>query len=272
MSKRKKALIIILIVLAVLYFLLIGASYFFLNIFVFPSFIPPFENRRAAGDYPCNDIVISNDDTEYTMQGLKLNAPDCLESQIDVAGISKYVSNDPEKCDLQIVVYEQDSAAAELEWQKEQPHLINKWITGRGWLTKLGMKKIGYALPESDNELMYLLEKMNRKDYNPFSLIEAYTFTKLSILSAVFVPAMIGEESYDKEHPLETPLAVEECTYCLERAAFNAIICQGCSEGGRYRLTIRYYPVSDSDSVRYLLIQSDDPELAQTIAASIRPA
>ena len=272
MSKRKKAIIITLIVLAVLYFLLIGASYFLLNIFVFPSFYPSIEERRAAGDYPYSDIVISNDDTEYTMQGLKLNAPDCLEVQLDISGISKYISNDMEKYDLQIVVYEQDSAATELEWQKEQPHLINKWITGRGWLTKLGMKKIGYALPESDNELMYLLEKMNRKDYNPFSLIEAYTFTKLSILSAVFVPAMIGEESYDKEHPLETPLAVEECTYCLERAAFNAIICQGCSEGGRYRLTIRYYPVSDSDSVRYLLIQSDDPELAQTIAASIRPA
>lgn len=268
MSKRKKAVIITLIVLVVIYFLLIGASYFFLNRYVFPAFA----YRGRVGEYPCSDAAIPGDFTEYSVQGLKLNAPDCLELKIDIAEVGKYLSNDMEKYDLQITVYEQESSAAELEKAKAQPYLSTRWITGRGWLTKLGMKKIGYQIPESDNELMYLLEKMNRKDYNPLSLIEAYTFTKLSVLGSVFIPAMAGSESYDKEHPLAVPLAVEECTYYMEKDSFNAILRQSCSEGGRYRLTIRYYPDSDAEPVRLLLIQSDDPELARTIAASVRPA
>ena len=268
MSKRKKATIITLIVLAAIYFLLIGADYFFLRWFVFPTF----EERRLTGEFPFSSAAIPSDYAEYAIQGLKLNAPDCLEAETDNADISKYLSNDMEKYDLQINVYGQGGESEALERTKEQPHLFNKWITGRGWLTTLGMKKIGYQIPESNNELLYLLEKMNVRDYNPFSLIEAYTFTKLSILSSVFVPAMIGDESYDTAHPLAAPLEAEECGYFLEKDSFNASIRQGCSKGGRYRLAIIYYPDSDADSVKYLLIQSDNPELAQTVAASIHPA
>ena len=268
MRKRKKEIIIALIVLAVLYFLLIGASYFYLNRYIFPAF----EERGTIAEYPYSQAVIPGDFTEYSMQGLKLNAPDCLEPQTDIAEISNYLSNEAEKCDLQILEFKGQSASVELEWQKEQPHLINKWVTGRGWLTTLGMKKIGYKIPESDNELMYLLEKIDRKDYNPFSLIEAYTMTKLAVLSAVFIPARFGDASYDKEHPLAESLEVEECNYYLEKDSFNAFISQDCSKGGRYRLTIRYYPVSDADPVTLLLIQGDNPELVQTIASSIRSA
>ena len=256
MSKRKKAIIILLIVLAVLYFLL----------------FPAFEDRRMAGVFPFSSAVIPDDYTEYSMQGLKLNAPDCLETELDVAGISKYLSKDMEKYDLEILALEQQqSAASELERLKEQPNLFCKWLTGRGWLTTLGMKKIGYKIPESDNELLYLLEKIDSKDYNPLSLTEAYTFTKLSVLGGIMIPAMMGFESYDKAHPLEEPLEVEECTYYLEKESFNAIIRQERSEGGRYRLFIEYYPDSDADAVRNLLIQSNDPALAQTVAASVHP-
>ena len=269
MSKRKKAIIILLIVLAVLYFLLIGADYVLLRLFVFPAF----EDRRMAGVFPFSSAAIPDDYTEYSMQGLKLNAPDCLETELDVAGISKYLSKDMKKYDLEILALEQQqSAASELERLKEQPNLFCKWLTGRGWLTTLGMKKIGYKIPESDNELLYLLEKIDSKDYNPLSLTEAYTFTKLSVLGGIMIPAMMGFESYDKAHPLEEPLEVEECTYYLEKESFNAIIRQERSEGGRYRLFIEYYPDSDADAVRYLLIQSNDPALAQTVAASVHPA
>ena len=111
MSKRKKAVIITLIVLVVIYFLLIGASYFFLNRYVFPAFA----YRGRVGEYPYSDAAIPGDFTEYSVQGLKLNAPDCLESKIDIAEVGKYLSNDMEKYDLQITVYEQESSAAELE-------------------------------------------------------------------------------------------------------------------------------------------------------------
>lgn len=268
MRKRKKAIIITLTVLAVIYFLLIGAGYFYLRLFVFPAT----EQYRVTGAYPYSNAAIPGDYTEYSMQGIKLAAPGCLEAETDAAGSSIYLSKDTATCDLLIIAaVEEQSASENLEWVKEQPHLLNKWITGRGWLTRLGMKLIGYKIPENNNELLYLLEKSDSTDYNPFSLPEAYAFTKLSILKAVFIPAIL-DTSHDEDHPLETPLEVEECSYYVEKDSFSAIIRQGCSEGGRYRLTIRYYPDSAADPVRFLLIQSDDPELAQTVAASVQPA
>ena len=267
MSKRKKAIIIILIVLAVLYFLLIGASYFFLRLFINPAFE---EQWKVVGEYPYSNAAIPDDFTEYSMPGMKLNAPACEETVFDNDAGRRYLSSDPEKYDLQILVMEQESASVEMEWIKEQPNLLSKWITGRGWLTTLGMKKIGYGVPESDNELMYILEKADSRDYNKFSPIETYTYTKLMILGAVFVPAIVGDLTFDKEHPLETPLEVEECTYYLEKDSFNALIHQKGTKGGRYGLIIRYFPDSDAESLKMLIIHSADPELAQTVAASIQ--
>lgn len=269
MSKRKKAFIIILAVLVFLYVLLISASHFYLKLFIFPAFEDVW---KVDGEYPYSDAAIPDDFAEYSMRGLKLKAPACKESVLDNGSGSIYLSNDMEKCDLQILVLENGSAHENVEEIRERPNLICKWLTGRGWLTTLGMKKIGYSIPESDNELMYLLEKMDSSDYNKFSPAEAYAFTKLSILKVIFIPSIIGNISFDGEHPLATPLEVEECTYYLEKDSFSALIHQKGTKGGRYGLVIRYYPDSDADSLKVLIMQSDDPELVQAIAASIEPA
>ncbi len=270
MNKRRKKLTMILTILVAVYFLLIGASYLYLKIYIFPSFEPQF---RVVEAYPYGNAAISDDDTEYSMAGLKLNAPDCLDAQIDHADIISYLSHDASQCDLQITAFiAQDSLSDEWNWMKENPNLLCKWLTGHGWLTKLGMKKIGYEIPESINEMMYLFDKMDASDYNKFSLIESYAFTKLAILKGIFMPAIMSVGAYDRDHPLETPLQVEECSYNLEEDSFQAIIHQGSSDGGRYQLSVRYYPNSDDEDVKYLFVLSDDPVLAQTIVASARPA
>ncbi len=267
MSKRGKRIITILIVLAVLYLLLTGGSYYYLRTFIFPSFEQ--SGYRVTGAYPYSEAAVPDDFTEYTIAGLKLQAPDCLDAEAEQAEYASYLSHDASEYDLQIKAYEMQS---DYGFLKEKKTLSSKWITGCGWLMKLGMKKIGCGIPESNNEMLYLLEKLDPRDYNKFSLIEAYAITKLSVLKAVFIPARIGHEKYDSAHPLEVPLEVEECSYYLEKDSFHAIIRQGRSDGGRYRLTIVYYPDSDLETIKWLLVQSDDPVLAQTIAASVRQA
>ena len=269
MSKRKKVFIKALIFLAVLYFLLIGGSYFFLRAFIFPSF----SQSRAAGAYPYSDAAIPEDFAEYAAAGLKLDAPNGLDTEISNAEISIYLSHDTSQYDLQITAFvNPGSLSDDVEHLKANPSLLSKWITGCGWLTKLGMKKIGYKVPESNNELLYLLNKIDAGDYNKFSLTESYAFTKLAVLGAFFIPAMISDGKYDTKHPLETPLEVDDCFYYLDADTFHAILRQGRSAGGRYRLEITYYPVSDQENVRNVLILSDDPALVQTIAASVQPA
>lgn len=268
MSKRRKKLIIILIVFVVLYFLLIGGCYFFLRLFVFPSF----EQDRMTGAYPYGDAAVPDDFAEYTAAGLKLYAPDCFQPETDSNEVFRgYLGKDTSQYDLIILsIPEQNGLGDFYKVNEQNGHLMNKWITGRGWLMKLGMKKIGYRIPENNNEMMYLLEKADPKDYNPLSLTESYAFTKLAMIKAITIPAMIGTD--DRDHPPETPAEVEECKYYYEADSVNAIIRQGRSEGGRYRLDITFYPDSDDDQVQRMLILSDDPALAQAVAASARPA
>lgn len=266
MSKRRKRLVIILIILTVIYFLLIGASYFFIKLFIAPAFEP---GDRVTAAYPYSNAAIPDDFAEHAAAGLKLYAPDSLDTIYESAELCKYLSPDASQCDLEIIATtEMNGGAEELKWMREEnPHLFVKWLTGCGWLTKLGMKIIGYEIPQSDHEMIYLLEKMDPLDYNKFSLIETYANMKLVILKSIMIPAFMGT-GYDKEHPLETPLNVEECAYFLEADSWNAIIHQRRSDGGRYQLTATCYPDSDDEKVRTLLVQSDDPKLAQTVIAS----
>ncbi len=269
MSKRKKRIIIILIILIAIYFLLIGASYFYLKNFIYPTF-EDFACKPVQ-EYPYSNAEIPDSFAEYSMNGLKLNAPDCLESHPEYEMGSVYLSNDMEKCNLQIISSKHENVNEDLEWIKGSPNLFNKWITGCGWLTKLGIKKMGYEVPQSNNDLMYLLQKMDMDDYNKFSLIETYAYTKLMILDAVMIPSDI-RLNYDETHAPEHPLEVEERMYSLEKDSFRAIIRQSGSEDGRYSLLIRYFPQSDAENIKEMLILSDDPELVQSIAASVRPA
>ena len=219
MTKRRKALIITLIILAVIYFLLIGASYLFLKNFVDPTFA----DRRIVGEYPYSNAAIPEDFAEYAMHGIKLDAPDCMEARAESSSFSNYISNDPAQHDLQIIALEtdaQDTLSLSEMLDYNEHHLVGSWLAGRGWLTELGIKKIGYELPENDNALMYLLEKMDMDDYNKFSLIEAYAFTKLYVLKAIYVPALLWVYSNDTESTLESPLSVKNCSYYIEAGAF----------------------------------------------------
>lgn len=271
MTKRRKALIITLIILAVIYFLLIGASYLFLKNYVDPTFA----DRRIVGEYPYSNAAIPEDFAEYAMHGIKLDAPDCMEARAESSSISNYISNDPAQHDLQIIALETDaqdtlSLSKMHDYMKNEHHLVGSWLAGRGWLTELGIKKIGYELPENDNALMYLLEKMDMDDYNKFSLIEAYAFTKLYVLKAIYVPPLLWVDSNDTESTLESPLSVENCSYYIEAGAFKAIVEQSSSKSGRYWLTVRCYP--DTEAAKTVIVVSDDPALAQTVVASVRPA
>ncbi len=270
MSKRRKRLIIVLIILAAIYLLLIGGSYLYLKLYISPVFE---QGYKVTGVYPYSNAAIPDDFAEYSMAGLKLSAPDCLESEIDLSVHSQYTSQDASKCDLRILAtVEKNGVGWDLKWMREEnPNLFVKWLSGCGWLMKHGMKKIGCEIPESDHEWAYLLERADPLNYNKFSLSEAYASVKLSTLAAIMVPANMGTKD-DEKHPLEQPLNVEECAYYLESDAWNAIIRQRRSRGGRYQLTVTYYLVSDDENVRTLLVQSDDPELAQTVVASAHPA
>ena len=65
MSKRRKVLIILLVILVIIYFLLIGVSYIFLKLFVYPALEP----RRMIGAYPYSDAAIPDDFAEYSAAG-----------------------------------------------------------------------------------------------------------------------------------------------------------------------------------------------------------
>lgn len=108
------------------------------------------------------------------------------------------------------------------------------------------------------------------RKYNKFSLIEAYAFTKLYVLKAIYVPALLRVDSNDTESTLESPLSVENCSYYIEAGAFKAIVEQSSSKSGRYCLTVRCYP--DTEAAKTVIVVSDDPALAQTVVASVRPA
>ena len=268
MNKRTKKIIAALTALAAAYFLLTGASWLFLKTYVFPAL----ESYRLAGAYPYSDHAVPGDFAAYSAAGIRLWAPDGLTAEIS-PDAGTFTSSGDAQCDLRItVVSQQSSIYDDMEYIRERPNLLSKWITGRGWLTRLGMKQIGYRIPESKNELLYLLEKADQADYHKLSLTEAYAFTKLAVLKAIFLPAMIGDEKNDAEHPLAEPLETEDCGYYCEKDQLHAIIRQSCSSGGRYRLAVTCYPDSDTDPVKLILILSDDPVTAQTIAASIRPA
>lgn len=262
MSKRIKKLIIVLIILTVIYFLMIGADYFFLKYYIFPAFEPYQPGEVRA--FPGSTAEVPDDFAEYTAAGLKLYAPDCFQPETDSNEVFRgYLGKDTSQYDLIILSgQDQNSLVDFYEVNEQNGHLMNKWITGHGWLMKLGMKKIGYRIPENNNEMMYLLQKMNPDDYNPLSLTESYAFSKLAIIKAINIPAMIGYVTDDRDHPLETPAKAETCTYYYEADSVNAIIRQGRSEGGRYRLDITFYPDSDDDTVQKLWVASDDPALA----------
>ena len=80
MSKRKKRMVIILIILTVIYFLLIGASYIFIKLFIAPAFEP---GNRVTVAYPYSNAAIPDDFAERSAAGQYAGAHHALASRCD---------------------------------------------------------------------------------------------------------------------------------------------------------------------------------------------
>ena len=219
--------------------------------------------------FPYADAVIPDEFTDYTIQGISLKAPDCLVPQIpegkEDSEAVRYISEDKEKYDLQILVMPEKIKPEYPNWNK-----LGEDGFFKSSAVRKSVEKMGYSVPQNHYDLMFLLGTADIRTCNKFSLSEVSAFSKIARYKEIMYPAVIGIN--DSDDKLETPLEVEEHKFYYENSDDKMFITQSASKGGRYSLAVECYSADDLDSHKVLVIMSAEPDLAQKIVKTVHYA
>ena len=215
--------------------------------------------------YPYADMDIPNDFKEYDLNGISFEAPDDLvpkytdknqnistELLADTAGNGKY--------NLQVYVSDITSPIYPAGYELGTDGFFNSNM-------QIGMKKLGYAVPENFHDLILLLNTMKPEDCNKFSPTQVRTFKKLAQFKDTMVPSVLSIDDQNCNGAISVD--IEQRMFIYDNENMKSFITQAKTQYGNYELMLECYTDDDLDKYQLVVIQGNNIDTVRQVAQTV---
>ena len=219
----------------------------------------------AAKPYPYADIEVPDDFRACSVKGIDFYAPDGLDWMypFETEGVKSGIlvdNSDEQERDLLICVLDPEEPVESFGNDVTLADVFDE-------KTKKGMAKLGYEVPTTYYDFIYLLNTIKPEDCNQFSISEVNALYKLETYKGVMAPAFMSYKlnSTETGHNMEA----EDDIYYYNNGNMRSFVRQGSDKNGAYELMLEVYDVNDLNTYQTVMIIGKDMDTVRQIAKTV---